>query len=767
MEGTRAKSNNKPCFNTIGNFCFKDIVDNQSRVTVIINRSFKLLYANLKARKDARSIYGMAMGKGSFFWSDLPFELQDQLKQPLEKAFSGNCTKEIIILTDQQQNKRWFESVFYPIELKDGRIEVLEVSLDEITELKLALIEIQTEKELFKSIIQNQAELICRYAIDGTIVFVNKAYCEFFEKMENEFIDHNWFDFLPSFIREKAVKEINSLCFERPVNSYTQMVMDSKGNQRWLAATDCAIFDSKGSVKEIQSIGKDITEQKVLEFQLEQTNKKLDAVLKAIPDRIYLTDKSGNIIYCYTSVPEQDYLLDKDVTAQNISDILPNEIAGQIKQMIIKCLEDNEIKNIEFERELGGKRQYFESRFIKVDEHLALSICRNITQRKNFEKELIEAKEKAEESDRLKMAFLNNISHEIRTPMNAIMGFSRLLFETEVTANDMSNYASIIYSGCRRLLAVINDVVDISRIMTGYKTAEQAYLNLTILMAEMQKMFHSSSVLNGIELNAMPDSLYVDLTILTDANKVKQILSSLLSNAIKFSENSEVVFGYLVKGKQIEFFVEDKGIGISKNNHGVIFEKFVKLENSKKRYEGTGLGLSISKSLVDILQGDIWVESELNKGSSFFFTIPFLPVPTVTTTGSNYLPVSHFNNKWEGKIILIAEDEDLNYQFINELLKRTGAKIVRAKNGVDAINYVRYNSPSIILMDIKMPKINGYEATRVIRESFPDLPIIALTAYHSENDMIKALGAGCNGYITKPFRYGEFLNIISVYMNVN
>jgi signal transduction histidine kinase/ActR/RegA family two-component response regulator len=374
------------------------------------------------------------------------------------------------------------------------------------------------------------------------------------------------------------------------------------------------------------------------------------------------------------------------------------------------------------------------------------------------------AEQKAIDSDKLKTAFLQNISHEIRTPMNSIVGFSELLKEIKTTEDERTQYLEMISKSSDQLLNIVNDVLDISLIETGNISLNRKKVYLNTVMDDLYS-FYKLSVRDGITfsvIKSMPDQ---SMFILTDIVKVRQVLSNLLSNAIKFTEKGEISFGYVVVDKMIKFAVEDTGIGIDPEFHNKIFERFRKVGNENlKLYEGVGLGLAICKGNADLLKGRIWLESEPGKGSKFFFSIPYEPADEKEFT-TVIKPES--NKNLDNLTILVAEDDEINWLYIKEIFRGTGADILHAVNGKEAVDVCRNNKKiGMVLIDIKMPVMNGYEAIKKIREFRPDLPIIAQTAFALSNEMLKAFNAGSNDYISKPFKKEQLLSVVSKNINL-
>jgi PAS domain S-box-containing protein len=391
------------------------------------------------------------------------------------------------------------------------------------------------------------------------------------------------------------------------------------------------------------------------------------------------------------------------------------------------------------------------------------TIIRDITQRKNAEAELIRAKEKAEESDRLKTAFLHNISHEIRTPMNAIVGFSAMLNEPDLNPEIQQFYIDTITQSSDQLLGIVNDIVEISNIEVGIMRVNINTINLNSKLKNLFQQFSLKADEKGIDFRLDLPSDKTGDAVQTDSIKMMQILSNLLNNAFKFTDSGKVVFGYRIKNEVIEFYISDTGIGIPEGQYGKVFDRFYQIESSiTRQYEGTGLGLTISKAYVELLGGNIWLTSQPGKGTTFYFTIPFKPADqqNLSQPGVNDEDISLPGSK---KSVLIAEDDDNNFFLMEELLADLNIDIIRASNGVEAVEAIDTGQKiDLVLMDIKMPIMDGYEATRQILEKRPDMKIIAQTAY--VDDEVKAMKSGCAGFISKPFVRNRFVSLVKEYL---
>ena len=386
--------------------------------------------------------------------------------------------------------------------------------------------------------------------------------------------------------------------------------------------------------------------------------------------------------------------------------------------------------------DLKGVAQEFDERG-KVTK--VLGFIADIQKRRDDEQALIEAKQRAEESDRLKSAFLANVSHEIRTPLNAIVGFSEVIAHTEGEC-EREEYLDIVKANSNLLLHLINDILDLSRIESGKMEFIDENIQMDELCEELRQM-HQMRIKNDVKV--IFERPAVSLTIVSDSHRLRQLYSNLISNAIKYTEKGSITLGYKLKGNMMEGYVRDTGSGIPVEKLNNVFGRFEKLDLLK---QGFGLGLSICKSILDKMGGKIWVESELGVGSCFYFSIPY----------NGTLPVAGEQNK---PLILVAEDMDCNYELVKAILEERYS-VLRANDGIDVVTKYESSKPDLILMDVRMPGLDGLSAAGIIRELNPTIPIIATTAFAFETDREMALAAGCNEYMSKPLEAEKLKTMI-------
>ena len=506
----------------------------------------------------------------------------------------------------------------------------------------------------------------------------------------------------------------------------------------------------QGEIRRVSAI-RDITARKKSEAEIQKLSVAINQAFVAVA----ITDKDRKIEYvnpyfCELTGYTFDEVNGKTLCALQFNGEIPEEY-----EKIIGFLSAGNSWEGEFTSRKKNGKEYTERAIItpvkdeggNVTNFIAVKM--DITGQKEIEEALVKAKEKAEESDRLKSAFLANMSHEIRTPMNSIIGFSEMLDMPDIEDENRNKFIEIIKINSYRLLSLIDDMIDVSKIEAGLIEIHETKTNVNKLFSDIYDSFRFSA--NKKNLNLVLDTgLKNELsTISVDSTKLNQIITNLINNALKFTHKGEIKFGYKLKSDMLEYFVSDTGIGINEEHQKNIFERFRQVEvTATKKYEGTGLGLAISKALVEKMGGKIWVVSKPGFGSIFYFTLPYKPEAATDIIKE---PELSKEVDLKGKTILIAEDEHSNYLFIKEVLKNSGVKLIHVENGKDAVDICLKNREiSLVLMDIKMPVMNGYEATEEIKKIRPDLPVLAQTAYAMFDEEKKAFDSGCDDYITKP-----------------
>ncbi len=462
--------------------------------------------------------------------------------------------------------------------------------------------------------------------------------------------------------------------------------------------------------------------------------------------KIYGVDKDHLDFSVVKEVPLSEYRTMMDLA---LKELIENDKPYDI-EFKIRAVDTGEIKDIH------------SIAIYDKEKRILFGAILDITDYKRVEEELIKAKEKAEESDRLKTAFLQNMSHEIRTPLNAIMGFSSLFLSHLDDPEKLKMFVNIVETRSNDLLDIINDILDISKIETGSLTVNNEECKLGDLFSELELIFKEQQIRTNkkhISLLFEIDDKLGGTVLITDKGKLKQILVNLIGNALKFTEEGSVKCSCKSEDNKILFMVSDTGIGIPPDKLSYIFERFAQLKSlPKMNLGGTGLGLSIVKGLVNLLGGSVWVNSEIGKGSVFKFTIDYkFTEPKITQHESKPEVISDLK---QHKTILIVEDDFYNSEYLKEVLSDFGFTIICAYSAREAIRLVSEQSIDLILMDIQLSDINGYEASKTILESNPNIKIIAQTAYANFEEKDKALKMGCVDYISKPTKRENLINVV-------
>jgi PAS domain S-box-containing protein len=505
--------------------------------------------------------------------------------------------------------------------------------------------------------------------------------------------------------------------------------------------------------------------------QLEDKQAHLNSILKTVPAAIGLI--SGNIILFANEYTAR-------MTGYSLDEIIGNDIKFLFKsenefQRVTDLLYSNNwteniktISTIWYSKKGDEMSMLIHATSLDIDQPMTgiTFSALDITKQKKYENDLIKSKEVAEKADQLKSAFLANMSHEIRTPMNGIIGFSELL-KTQINQSKKEQYLSIIVNSSKQLLKIITDIIDIAKIETGELDIIINTFSLNKLLQEELASLKSMLETSGksyIYTNLVEGFKSPYDTIKTDQTLLKKVINNILSNAVKFSDKGSINFGYQLKGNDLEFFVADEGIGIEPELHQAIFECFRQVEISGARqFGGNGLGLSISKGIINYLNGDIWVESEKGNGSIFYFTIPYIKDQIEEEIKEEK---TKSNSDWSNYHILIVEDDFAGFSLLSEMLEITNVKLSHAATGLEAVKMCKKDETiNLVLMDMRLPELDGYQATKIIKESRKNLTIIAQTAHAMPEDRDRCLKVGCNDYLSKPINEFSLLRTLKKHLS--
>ncbi len=528
-------------------------------------------------------------------------------------------------------------------------------------------------------------------------------------------------------------------------------------------------YDEKA--KEIMGIIASQLSLYIEQKRTEEFNQKLSKATEQSPVSIIITDANGTIEYVNPKFTEVTGYTRKEAIGQN-----PRFLkSGEHSEAFYKNIWDTILSGKEWKGELHNKRKdgtlYWENALISPIFNDAgeithfIEVKEDITEKKKILSELIQAKEKAEESDRLKTAFLQNMSHEIRTPLNGILGFADLLTYGDITPDQTHQYARFIINSGQRLLQLINNILDISRIETGSMALHPKTFNLNRHLQDLCQPFRLEADKKGIVFSCQLPADEQESTIVSDPDKIGQIVTNLLNNALKFTAKGSIELGYRKrKTGELLFWVKDTGRGIAQEHFHRIFERFYQADISISRdFEGAGLGLPISKGLVELLGGRIWLESELGKGTTFFFTLPLQhpdkPETEQVKTGDSVRMTE------KNRVVLVVEDDETSFLYLKTVLSLEKIKVLHAASGQQAVDLCRQHPEiNLVLMDLKLPGMNGLDATREIKKRYPQLPVVAQTAHAFSSDRQDAIQAGCDDFIPKPTSKKTLLETVNKYL---
>ncbi|MCF8222313.1 MAG: PAS domain S-box protein [Bacteroidales bacterium] len=618
-------------------------------------------------------------------------------------------------------------------------------------------------KKLFRAIEQSPASIMITDKV-GAIEYVNPRFTALTGYSKEEVIGKN-----PRFL--KATEE-GSVDYEDLWNTISSgsvwkgefVNADKKGKTFIEQASISPVYDDNGKITHYVAVKEDITKRKKIEENL----RKFTRGIEESSDAVFMTDIEGSIEYINPAF-ERIYGFSKKETIGKTPRILKSghHTIDEYRYFWETLLSGKEVKGEIKNKTKSGTIIDIEATTSPIHDNTGkltgfLSINRDVTEKKNAQNEIMKAKEQAERADRLKTAFLHNISHEIRTPMNAIMGFAALMTEPGTTTEELEGYTESIQNGSDQLLTIINDIVAVSEVMANTAKIQTGVINLNDSIKRVARPFISQAEEKGIKFVLKPGLSDADSNLEIDRLKLTKIISNLLDNAVKFTDEGTITLNYEVKSNQILLSVSDTGIGIPAEYSDKVFENFFQVEHSLKRLnEGTGLGLTICKAYTELLGGRIWIESNEGKGTVAYFTFPY---KKPSSTPDLELQTREISESTDAEnIILVAEDDGTNLRLIEKLLSEMNITILPARNGEEAVQLCKnHMNIKMVLLDIKMPEMDGFQAAAQIREIKPDAVIIAQTAYVDDADT--ALDAGFNDFIPKPFTKHSFTSVIRKYM---
>ncbi|MBN1415078.1 MAG: PAS domain S-box protein [Bacteroidales bacterium] len=788
---------------------------------IIVNEPFARLY-----NKEVADI----IGKTDY---DLcAFELAEDYERNDEEVKKSGKRQLLEQVEEFPKGHVWSETFKTPIYDEKGEVIGITGISRDISERKVMEETLREREEHFRALLQNSSDAISILDKDGIIIFESSYHNKILDFDRDELLNKPIFKTVhPDDVESFRITFDEVL--NNPKKQIKKEYRSLHKNKRWIYVE--SIFSNQLSNPFIKGIivnSRDITERKMGELKervyhdnlIFLSNSALDLLGLSSKDDIYdyIAEKLFNFledaIVIVTSYQEGDNsfhiekisglsahmddiirilggsMKDKrfDVTSVKsgvenagtiftVQDEFLDENMGDISRVqmaqIKELLKVHKIYNIGLARHnklLGNVTILMLNKSIIKFKHIIETFIHQVSvvlHRSLLEYELVKAKERAEESDKLKTAFLTNMSHEIRTPMNGILGFAEMLNDDSLSPANRKKYLEIINSNGKMLVNLIDDIIDFAKIEAGQLSIMEDDFSLNNVLDQVHSSFltqylrREKSELKIRVRKAFPNE---NSYIHSDSTRIRQILTNLIGNSIKFTQFGFIEFGYqLKKPNELLFYVKDTGIGIPKEKLNLIFERFMQADSSSTRkYGGSGLGLAISKGLVELLGGKMWAESTVNIGSTFYFAIPYTPaVKKEEDKEEKKKPKTNYS--WEGRTFLIAEDDKFSYKFLEGFLKQTHANVIHAADGIEAVNLCRSNNKiDLVLMDIQMPEMNGFEATEEIKKFNKSIPVIAQTANAITEERQKCLNAGCDDFISKPININELYAKIDKWLSI-
>ena len=741
---------------------YRKFIEKSSDLIILFNRKGKVIFTNKQIEK-----YGYTSEQVAGT-SILDYIVKDNLKKTAK------------LLTDLFDGKVESYSFENKIVAKGGRIvpvisndvliqyqgEQVDLAIiKDISPLKEIEEQLRNNSTTLNNIFNNSVVAIYVQERDGTFIDVNQAAVKIYGfDNKSQLIGKN-----PSIVSDDSKNDLEE------VKKYMELAFNGESQSFvfWGKRVDGSSFPKYVTIEKGSYFGKevvfayavDISDWFETQKQLEESEEKYRAIVENIHDGLYIYDgkklRFVNDQMCDILGFSKEEMFKKDVW-----EFFHPDDRERVKTNAFARLTGENVPTV-FSSKIvtkTGEVKYGEFMVRKITykgETAIMGAVRDVTDKILFNEKLVEAKNKAEENSKLKSAFLNNMNHELRTPMNAIMGFSELMDKADT--EQKSQFAGIIRNSAKQLLSLLDDVLYLSRLQSERLPVKNNYFSPCQVVNDIVKMFAVSNKNSNVSIVAGNPNNHKNIEIYADESKIRQIVTNFASNAVKHTFEGTVEIGFFIDDKKVEYYVKDTGVGIPEDEQTKIFETFYRGRQSvSAAIRGTGLGLSIAKQIAEQMDGEINLSSDLGRGTYFSFSFPLRGLKTLKIEKTEVAEEKSFKG-WENIEVLVAEDDPNNYLFYEIILKKKIKQLDHAWNGKDAVDMVNSKKYDLVLMDIKMPVMDGLEATKLIKAKFPDLPVIAQTAYTSPEEKKGILAAGCDEYLSKPVKKQKLLKILEKY----
>ncbi len=664
-------------------------------------------------------------------------------------------------------------------------------------ELLAAVQKIEEKEKRLKDIILISNDWLWEVDNSGNFTYVSGKIKSILGYEPSEIIGKPLFDLMHDAEKQRVILYFSeTISKQKKVIDFENWTIHKNGHLVCNQTNGRPIFDKRNNLIGYRGVNKDITEHKKIEDSFKESEARFRTIVTNSTPIIFMIDINGKMLLSEGKMLKTLGLKSGEVVGLSVFDLYKDYpiIIDNIKMALNGTTFEGVIKldelffeaffspNLDSEGNISGiigmalditlhinieqKLKEQNNKYIALNEkYIATNdeLLENNKEISLINKKLISAKKRAEESDRLKTEFINNMSHEIRTPMNGILGFSSLLAKENLSNEKRKYFIKIIHSSGNQLLQIIDDILEISKLGTKQVKTFEEKLSLNNFLTELFSVFEVKAKENKIPLYLKKGLSNKKSIIITDKNILNKVISNLINNAIKFTNSGYIEFGYNLVDNKLQIYVKDTGIGIRPEKQKIIFKRFSQEEKDiTQKRGGLGLGLSIAKENIELIGGKISVESEKGKGAIFYITIPYKPV--LLDSKIKNKKISNKKNKYT---VLVVEDENINYLYLEILINDYNKKIkvIHAKNGKEAVEICKEkNDITLVLMDLKMPIMNGFEASMLIKSFRPKLPIIAQTAFSTTEDKSNALKAGCDEFVSKPINIKLFAEILSKYL---